>query len=308
MGFGLTVLFKTAVMFILIVVGIICWKTKLINKASIDGLINIVTKFVIPAQIVMAFQLPRESGIMSGLGYSFLFSAISFGLTIAIVFLIIRKKSNPNLRVDRLSAIYANCGFFGIPIIQELFGAEGVAYLTAYIAVHNILLWTQGVSMLGGKSGARETVKKILTTPALLATIAGIIMFYTGFTIPELAASPLEMLSALNTPLPMIIAGATIAQASLLTAFKKPMLYLTGVTRLVIVPLATFFVLYAIFGTVAPMPLNIVFLASGCPVATLCTLLAINYKHDALYASQVFAVTTLLSCVSLPLLGMMMIA
>ena len=95
MGFGLTVLFKTAVMFILIVVGIICWKTKLINKASIDGLINIVTKFVIPAQIIMAFQMPREESIMEGIGYSFLFSEISFAVTIAVVYLVIRKKKNP---------------------------------------------------------------------------------------------------------------------------------------------------------------------------------------------------------------------
>ena len=36
MDFGLTVLFKTAVMFILIVVGIVCCKTKLLNKVLIQ--------------------------------------------------------------------------------------------------------------------------------------------------------------------------------------------------------------------------------------------------------------------------------
>ncbi len=307
MGFGLTVLFKTAVMFILIVVGIICWKTKLINKASIDGLINIVTKFVIPAQIIMAFQMPREESIMEGIGYSFLFSAISFAVTIAVVYLVIRKKKNPNFRVDRLSAIYSNCGFFGIPVIQGLFGAEGVAYLTAFIAVFNILLWTHGLSLISGEGISKSTLKKIISTPTVFATIIAMVMFFTGFTLPGLAAEPLDMLSALQTPLPMIIAGATIAQAGLLSALKKPTLWLTSAMRLIVLPLITFGVLIAIFGTAAPMPLNIVFLAAGCPVGTMCTLLAIDYKQDGLYASQLFAVTTLLACITLPLLGMMLI-
>ena len=144
MDFSLTVLYKTIVLFILIIFGIVGYKTKVINKPTVDGLVKIVTNFVIPAQIIMSFQTEVTDSLVTGLLYAFVFSIISIVIAILLAKLIIRKKRNPNYKVDRISAIYSNCGFFGIPVIYGIFGSEGVIYLTAYIAVFNLLFWSHG--------------------------------------------------------------------------------------------------------------------------------------------------------------------
>ena len=51
----------------------------------------------------------------------------------------------------KMTAIYSNCGFIGIPLIQWNSGAEGVFYMTAYVTVFNVLFWTHGVWLMGDK-------------------------------------------------------------------------------------------------------------------------------------------------------------
>ena len=43
-------------------------------------------------------------------------------------------------------------------------------------------------------------------------------------------------------------------------------------------------------------------LASACPAAATGTLFAIRYKKDSFYAAELFAVTTLLSIITLPVI------
>ena len=38
----------------------------------------------------------------------------------------------------------------GIPLINGLFGAEGVFYLTGYVTVFNVMVWSHGVIFFGG--------------------------------------------------------------------------------------------------------------------------------------------------------------
>ena len=97
----------------------------------------------------------------------------------------------------------------------------------------------------------------------------------------------------------MIIAGSTIATVKLLPALKKPRLYYTCFVKLFLLPalLTVICLVFKIDQTVAGV--NI--LATACPAATMCTMFALLYDRDAGYSAEIFAVSTILSMVTLPL-------
>ena len=48
----------------------------------------------------------------------------------------------------RLACGFSNAAYMGFPLIQALFGAEGILYASVYVTVFYILLWTVGYSIV----------------------------------------------------------------------------------------------------------------------------------------------------------------
>ena len=85
-------------------------------------------------------------------------------------FIIPKKREDWSL--ERFSAVYSNCGFIGIPLIRGIYGDEGVLYLTAYITLFNILVWTHGY-MTMKESHELKTFFKSLRSPSVAAVFIG---------------------------------------------------------------------------------------------------------------------------------------
>ena len=217
---------------------------------------------------------------------------------IIISVILIRNKGEKSV-LERFAAIYSNCGFMGIPLVRGIYGSEGVLYITTFMAVFNIFVWTHGVYMMEGKV-SRKMVLEAVKTPAIVATVLGFALFILRIHIPGLLLTTLEYLDSMNTPLAMIAAGATIAQTNIVKALKKPGLYYVSLIKLIIVPAVVIGMLS--FLPVDNVVIGTVILASACPAAATGTLFAIRYKKDSFYAAELFAVTTLLSIITLPVI------
>lgn len=291
------VLNQVVIMALLILTGVICFKTKIINQESAKSLSSLVLMVVNPIIIIVSYQVPYEKKLLKGLLLSLLFSLISTIIAILLSQVFLRKKGK-NLSLERFAAIYSNCGFMGIPLVNGVYGAEGVFYLTAYVTIFNILVWTHGVFMMK-ESFNFKLIVQALKTPAVIATFLGFILFICGITIPKTLFETLSFLSDMNTPLAMLAAGATIAQTNIVKSIKNPRLYIVSVIKLLAVPAATAVILWLLHTD--SIVAGTIILASACPAAATGTLFAIRFKKDSLYASELFAVTTLLSIGTLPL-------
>lgn len=290
------VLKQVIIMALLIITGVICYKTKIISKESTKSLSSLVLMVVNPIVIIISYQVPFEKKLLNGLLLSLIFSVASIGAAILLSHLFLRKKGE-KLSLERFSCIYSNCGFMGIPLVKGVYGDEGVFYLTAFMTVFNILVWTHGVFMMKSKFKF-HMLADALKTPAIISTILGFVLFITKISIPDTLFETLSFLSDMNTPLAMIAAGSTIAQTNILKSLKNPRLYLASVIKLIIVPFVTAALLC--FIPADNVVTGTVILASACPAAATCTLFAIRFKKDSFYASELFAVTTLLSIATLP--------
>ncbi len=294
-----TILNQAVIMLLLIIVGMVCYKTGLISENGSKELSKLVLTVVNPMVILMAYQTDFNKELLSGLLLTFVLSAASFVLAMAVSYLFIRNRKGRETDIERFSSIYSNCAFMGIPLINALMGYEGVFYLTAFITIFNILVWTHGVIQISGVKSLKSITKAVMS-PSIFAVLIGIILFVTKIRFPALIAEALDFISSMNTPLAMLVAGATIAQTNMLIALKKPRIYIVSAMRLLVIPL----IIAVIFRLI---PLNTsaetaVLVAMAAPSAAICTLQCLNYGKNSLYASEIFAVTTLFSAATMPLI------
>jgi len=211
---------------------------------------------------------------------------------------LIRPGKGPRADVERMSIIYSNCGFIGIPLISGLAGSEGVFYITAYITVFNLFVWSHGLAVMSGASSMKTMLVKFVQ-PATIAIVLGIICFLTRIRVPQLLAEPLNMVGNMNTPVAMLVAGCTLAGSSLTAALRRPRTYWISFLKLLAVPLLTVAVLAAV--PVSRTVRLAVLIASACPAGAMTTMFALQYDRDSNYASELFAITTVLSLITIPI-------
>jgi predicted permease len=284
-------------MLIIMFIAVICYKAKVLNQAANEALSNLLLLIVNPFIIIMAYQVPYESRLVKGL-------LISFGLAFVVHFMgfgianIFIRKSETHSGLDRYAAAYGNCGFMGIPLVASALGVEGVLYLTGFLGTFNILCWTHGAALLKNEKLDKKEMAKGLLTPTVVATVIGIILFFCRVRFPEMISGAFQYVADMNTALAMFIAGLSIAQADIKNIYKKFSMYRNALLKLVILPLLTLALLVILH---IPNSVGyVILIAAACPTATSITGMAIMYKQDYKYGSELFSTSTILSMITLP--------
>ena len=283
---------------VIMVFGVICAKTRIldrdVNKRLSDLLLNIVS----PLVILLSYQRPYEARLARNLLISFALSLLALFVSGVVGYLLFRKRpQDRRYCMERFATIYGNAGFLGIPLVDGVFGSEGVFYLTAFITAFNLLVWTHGVICMSG-SFSMKTFRQGLFSPAVCAIALGVALFFARIELPELLATPLSYISALNTGLAMLIAGVSVANTDFRELAKSARVFLVCLARLVICP-----VLFGLLIRFLPLDgivRGTMLLASACPCATMVILFAYRYGGDDLYGTQIFTASTLLCALTVP--------
>lgn len=286
-------------MFLIMVVGYVCFRTGQIDHQGNKTLSNLLLMVINPFLIINAFQLEYSSHLMKGFLLSFLLAFLTHVVGILIARILLPEKSSRDACIEQFSCIYSNCGFMGIPLISSILGSEGVLYITAYMVAFNLLCWTQGLILMTGNTSRKQLVKG-LTSPVMFGIVIGLVLFVTQIRLPIVLGDTIEYLAAMNTPVGMLIAGISLAETSLSKALKNPRLYLVTAIRLLLIPL-----LMLVIFRFLPVDSNVlltILVASACPAATTCTMFALRFDKNYKYASELFAFSTVVSMLTIPLI------
>lgn len=251
MEFSLVVLNQVIVMLLLMSVGGLCFKLKLVSAEANKNITNIVLYIVSPMVILNSFLSPFKKDKALLLGYAFLLAIISHVIAIAVSYIFLRKKSE-RLPIERFAVIYSNCGFMAFPLIEALFGAEGIFFASAYITVFNLLSWTHGFLMISGKTD-KKSIAKAFYSPVVISVAVGLIIYFIGIPVPNVLKETVRQLSLLNTPLAMLVTGINLAQSDIIAAFKKLRSYYIVLLKSLVIPLAA-----ALLYSFLPLPKDII--------------------------------------------------
>ncbi len=287
------------IMFIIMVLAFFCYKIKILGENSNKTLSDVLLHLINPILIFVSYQTDFKREMLLGLGAAFLMAFLSHLFFLLAARFLIPKSKKQDYLVERCSLVYTNCGFFGIPLVNGIFGAEGVLYLTAYVTIFNLLIWTHCVSVFKEQADVRSLIK-ILKSPTILAILIGLPMLIFQIRIPGLLFDSLEMIKDMNTPVAMIVAGLSLAQTNLKKIFQKPRLYAISFFRMFLLPLLSMAILKLLFGN--GMICEIIAIAGACPSATMVTMFALEYNRDYKYSSEIFAFTNVLAVLTIPLI------
>lgn len=296
----MNVLSQMISLFMMMFVGFLAAKVGLIEPDFRRKLSSLVLNTACPCIIVSSVLKSGSapSAMVATLGVSVVFYAVMIVLAFLLVHIIPTPPAER--RLDQLMLVCTNLIFMGIPIIQSFYGAEGVSLLSMFILLFNFLVFTYGVMMVGGS----DIKLKQLCNPGVFSALLALFFGVTGLRLPAPVENTLSTIGAVNTPLAMMIIGASLAHSDIRAAVSNPRLYRVSLLRLILIPVI-------IMGIVAALPINrmlagICVIVSAMPIASNCGMLCDVYTPQDMTASHAIIVSTLMSAVTLPVIVVLM--
>ncbi len=288
---------QVLVLFVLIAVGFACGKKGLLTEHASKKMTDIVLYVVTPCVMISAFQREFSFELLSKTVIAAVVAALIIVGSIFISFLIFRDKNEARKKVLRFSVVFSNCGFMSLPLQKAILGTDGWFYGSIFVAVFNIFVWTYGLVSMSGDM-KQLSIKKLAFNPGIVGVTVALILFVCKITLPNVISLPVEYLSSLNTPLPMLIIGFYLSRANLKKAFGNRRVYLAMLIRLIVIPTAAMLamVLLKLDGT-----MTVAFIiASAAPTAATTTMFAAKFNRDSELSVSIVAASTLVSILTMP--------
>ena len=131
-----------------------------------------------------------------------------------------------------------------------------------------------------------------------LSTAAAVLLFFLRIRMPDVLLDSMNYIADMNTPLAMMVAGFSVAQADLGKMLRNLRIYYISFLKLILFPLFTIGIL-----KIMALPADVcttVLIGASCPAAATGTMMAIRYKQNYTYSSEIFALTTALAVFTIP--------
>ena len=135
---AVTLFYQIVKMFIMMTPGYILYRNKTINDDTTSRLSSMLLMVTTPCMIVSSFNQIYSTENLIGLLVSFGLSFIIYLLNIVVSNVMYPKHKS----IEKISLIFSNAGFLGIPLVTGLLGVEAVFYLAPFIALLYVIVWT----------------------------------------------------------------------------------------------------------------------------------------------------------------------
>lgn len=316
---AIDIIYNVAILFVMMVPGIILKLCKLTPDGFGKGVSNLVLYIAQPCLIFRAYLKEFDKEILINSLLVLLLSIIAH-LVFLLAMLFYKKSFDDRRRMLRFATIFSNAAFMGIPLIEVLLGTEYTIYASIYNITFNMFLWTLGVHICTNKNEmpdgtileSQASVKRAIFHPVTIAAALGIIFFVIPVTgkveaIPEIFTECINMISSLVAPLSMLVLGLRIPDIKLKGVVKDINLYLFIILRHLALPLVVFGIMAVLHLTILPIAKElfmVVLILASAPAASSATMFAEKYECDATFVSSLVVISTILSIITMPIMAM----
>lgn len=294
------VLNQVLILFIIMLIGFIAGKTGVIDRTASKKLSGVMLYVTSPMLVLKSFFITFTTERLINVLWIMGMALFMFILSIWLSKLIYGRFSDNASPILRFSAIFSNCGYMGLPLMYALYGDDGVFYGSFYIVAFNIILWTYGYMMFGGRGTRRQMLVRVFANPCIMAVYVGMIIFVFNLTMPTFVADAVEAVGDMTMPISMLIIGAVISSAKMKDIFSDWRVYLSSFVRLILMPLIA--VGLTRIPGIPVMPAAVLITALAMPVGANTTVFAEMFSKDAVLASKCVSVSTLLSILTIPVI------
>lgn len=295
------VLTQVLILLILIMLGVLLTRLKMLNETTVKQMTDIVLMLVTPCVIIKSFMREFDPSLIKQLLISFLISIIVHIFYIVVACIFIHHKDKSREKVLRFAAIFSNCGFMSIPLLESILGDIGVFYGSAYLAIFNVLVWSYGIFLMSGNP-KELSLKKIIINPGIIGITVALLVFFLNIPLHKvpIISQPIGFMAGLNTPIPMIIIGYHLANSNLFEAVKNLKALFSMALKLFVFPLVTLFGMY--FCGVRNEVLVAITISASAPTAAITTMFSSKFGGDTPLSVSMVSFSTIISIISMPIL------
>ena len=295
LGDLLVVVGQVGTLFLLMGVGFLLTR---LGKISADtrGQMSFLLLYVIaPCLVIETLQVDLTPELLVLLG-----KALLVFLASHLIFILLSRPTFPSRDADtrpvlQFGIIFANTGFMGYPLVEAVAGPDALIFAAVSTVVFNLVQWSYGIVLMGGKASARS----MLVNPGTISIAVGAALLFSGLRLPVAVNHAVSFLADMNTPLAMVVIGSQMAHANLRETFRRHRLFEASCLRLLILPAIVAAVLLP-FGLDPLLYVSVVIL-SVAPSAGVTSIFAEQFGRNTAAGAQLVALSTLLSIVTLPL-------
>ncbi|MBQ9784630.1 MAG: AEC family transporter [Clostridia bacterium] len=312
---------QTMYLFLLILIGFVLAKTKILPQEAAKVLAKLENWIFIPALMLKTFMDDFTVDRLGRSGSIFLFSAGALVVITPLAILISRvlAKDTFTRNIFTYGLAFSNFGYMGISVVAAVFPQYASDYLVFTMPLY-ILIYMWGVPALLMKDGEKTTFRqnlKSLLNPMFIGMFIGMAIGLLRSVLPvggvpqaiqpSLYAldSVIGALKSCMSPVAMLLTGITVANIDFKKTFTNLQIYSVTAVRLLVLPL----VFLSIFKLLPILPESFFV----CLMASLAMPLGLNtvvvpsaYGKDVSVAAGMALVSHLLSCVTIPLVFLFM--
>lgn len=299
-----TIITQIIVLFLIMVVGFFARKRNIINEQVNKGLTEFLLNITLPFMIITSFNFNFSFDMLQKSGAVLVYTLCIFLISYIIGRILFRKYPQDIKSVLMFSAMFSNCGFMGFPVIQNIYGKEGVFYAALFNMPFTILVWTVGIGLYSGEKDF-SSIKRALLNPGTISVYIGLFLFVFSIKLPAFIYNTLEMVGGMTTPLSMIVIGAMLGGMNIREVFTSLPSYYSTLVRLIIVPLVVFAMLKLLGAS--GMSFGVLVLISAMPVAANTAIMSEKYGANSGFASKCIFISTVLSAVTIPFIIMLLL-
>jgi predicted permease len=297
------------VLAIVVLIGIIASKFRILTSDSKNVLSKVIFNITLPLMLFTNFlKMDATPRLITN---SFIVLLVSVFVVLFMFMFgwfttrLVRIKGS-DAAVFQTHSMFGNIIYLGVPLINALYGEEGLLYASMFILISNLIMWTGGVIVLthGNAASWRKSIRKVIN-PNTVAIIMGLIFFMFSIRLPKILITPMSELGHATTWLAMLYIGAMLAFTNISGLLGKKDLYILSFNRLLLVPVILVFIFY-LSGTIPGFSADrlvssVIILEAAMPCMATVVIMAKELDADDRLAVGNVFVSTLLSILSLPL-------
>jgi predicted permease len=279
-------------------VGFLIGKLLSIDGRSLGRIVFYIFSPILVFDLLANTNLPLDK-ILTTMSYSLTISTAVGLLTLAIGLLM--RLERPILMAVLLTAIFANTGNYGLPLVSFAFGQEALAYAGLYFVANSVLFNTLGVLIASlGHMSLREAGLGLLKVPTVYAVLLAVFLnhFHIQLSVPF--ARTVELAANGAIPLMLVMLGLELQRVHWSNSLRA--LSLSTFLRLIISP---------VLGLLLSLPFGLrgtarqgTVVETAMPTAVTTTVLALEYQLEPSLITAVVFISTILSPLTLtPLLA-----
>ena len=291
-------------MLILLLTGYVLVKINVIQNEFRKSLTDLIIKFILPCNIIKSFIMEFDMQIMGSCIVVLLVSSATQVLSLFLARLLFDRAEDGKRQPLLYTIQVSNAGFLGNPIVEGLYGAQGLLYGSLYLIPQRIMMWSYGITCFSGTRG-KGVLKKVLTHPCIVAAFIGLVLMVTQLPLPLWLEKPMGMVGSCNTALSLIVIGGVLAELDPRHVISKPAL-LCCFVRLLLLPLLVLAGCLAL--KLDPLVMQISVILAGMPAPLTSAMLASQYGKDDKLAASLILLSTVASMVTIPMLCLLMMS